>query len=88
MRKVTNVHIGGVNYKNKTIYTTTVFPSVQSVIRQLNVWLFDHLHAKKEEMKQLPPLDDWSWSDEDASMWYIKYPSDDYLIWTRREPED
>lgn len=78
------VHIGTISLNDKS-ECTVLRASRQETIQELNNWLFDYLHANVLPIEQLPPLDDWDHSEEDASMWYIEFPDPGWLITLRTE---
>lgn len=41
----------------------------QYCLFELNNWLFDYCYANALPIVQLPPLDDWTPSDERENMW-------------------
>ena len=79
------IHLGGLDFEGRTVYTS-VKPSRTDIIKDLNNWLFDYYHSRKEDVLFLPELDDWTHSEEDDSMWYIHFPTDSHFIWIRHEP--
>ena len=77
------VHTGGIKVDDHIIFVTTS-SSRQKIIYQLNTWLFDHLYANKENIQQLPPMDDWTRSHEDLHRWDLKF-LDKWNIWITQE---
>lgn len=76
------LHAGGLDFEGKSVYLT-VRASRKEVIQDLNEWLFDYFSARKEEVVKLPELDDWFHSEENDSMWYIRFPTSKQFIWIR-----
>jgi len=81
---VKTVHIGGISLMKEDMFTV-VRAKRHLTISELNNWLFDYLYAHEYPIKQLPPLDDWTRSSEDATYWHIKFPDPEWTIWIRSE---
>ena len=78
------VHIGQIKF-NSEIRKVVVRGKQNHVMREINDWMFDHLYATGKPIQQLPPLDDWSRSTEDPSVWYLAFPDADWLITIQQE---
>ena len=84
MPLVKTVHVGGVNLGKENMIT--VFHAKRhDTIYDLNNWLFDFQYANGYVIKQLQPLDDWTRSEEDSTMWFCHLPDSEWTIWVRSE---
>jgi hypothetical protein len=79
---VKTVHIGGINLGKENM--ATVFQAKrQKLIYELNDWIFEYQYAHQYPIQQLPPLDDWMRSQEDATCWYVHFPDPEWTVWVR-----
>lgn len=62
------LHTGTAKIGKETVFTTNK-GTRHLCLAELNNWLFDHCWAHGLHVVQLPPLDDWTHSDEDRSVW-------------------
>lgn len=84
MLAIKTIHLAGIKQHNIIIKTFTA-ASRQKLIYELNTWFFDYFYANQYPIKQLPPIDDWKRSTEDATYWSIKFPDDNWEVWIRHE---
>jgi len=68
------LHIGTVLIGKETVYAVHR-GTRHSCLSDLNDWIFDYCRANAKILIQLPPMDDWQRSLEDASVWsfFIEY---------------
>jgi hypothetical protein len=85
MPVVKTVHHGGIEHNGK-LAKVFAKSSRPELVKELNSWFFDYFYANKEKVRQLPPLDDWTHSTEDATYWYIGFPEGEWKVWISWEP--
>jgi hypothetical protein len=85
MSLLKTVHVGTIQLGPETMFTI-VKPDRQKLIYALNDWMFDYQYANSMDIKQIPPLDDWDHSHEDATCWAINFPNLEWTIIVRAEP--
>lgn len=82
---IKTVHVGGISHNDRTIHTINK-STKRKLLQSINDWLFDYSRSTSiSTIYQLPPLDDWSHSNEDSTFWYINYPTGEWLIWIKSE---
>jgi len=84
MPQLKTLHMGCIALDKETVYTV-LKGKLHETMYELNGWLFDYLYANKLPILQLPPLDDFTRSDDDPSMWYIHFPTPEWKIWIKTE---
>jgi hypothetical protein len=85
MPRVHYVHIGCINHDNKTLKIINR-EKRHELIYDLNNWFFDYFYANQQVIRSLPPLDDWTRSHENPSMWSIEFPFPDWVVQIWTEP--
>lgn len=78
------VHVGGIVDASGTS-ETFVAPSRSRLIHNMNEWFMDYFWQHQQDIKMLPPLDDWSHSKNDDTFWSVKFPNDGWSVWMRTE---
>lgn len=84
MALLKNIHHGVIQH-NGHIVKTLVESNRQKLIYELNTWFLDYCYANNLDIEQLPPLDDWTRSDEDASCWAVEFPDATWQVSIRHE---
>lgn len=84
MLTMKTIHHGGIRQDGVIVQTFSA-PSRQKLIYELNSWFFDYFYANKQDIEQLPPLDDWHRSIEDVSYWSLSFPNNTWEVWIRHE---
>lgn len=79
-----SVHLGVILH-NDIIVKILIDGKKSKLLRELNNWFFDYFKVRKEEILQLPPLDDWEHASEDSSFWQCHFPDDTWKIWIRTD---
>jgi hypothetical protein len=77
------VHIGGIEYLNKTVFIA-VDGCRTGLWSQLNNFLFDYGIQNNTTIVQLPALDDWTHNDTDPTYWEVMFPDKNWKIWIRK----
>jgi hypothetical protein len=78
------LHVGGIEVGKRRI-TDSHKGNRNEIFYDLNSALFDYCYANALPIKQLPPLDDWTRSAEDANYWGYTIPELDVIVWIRTE---
>ena len=82
---IKTVNVGGIlNADGTTV--TFVSPTRNELITELNIWFHEYFRGLNQSVEPLPPLDDWEHSHEDDTHWSVKFPDEEWLVWTRYEP--
>jgi hypothetical protein len=84
MLKVRPVYLGVIQLDRESLYTT-IQSTFHDTMGDLNSWFFDYLYANSKPIKQLPPLDDWVRSADDATIWTIAFPDPEWYVWVRTD---
>jgi hypothetical protein len=83
MALVKSIHVGVIVHDARTI-KTFVQSSKTKLLYDINCWFFDYFRSRDTAIHQLPPLDDWTCSKDDASYWYLAL-DDGWAVWIRSD---
>lgn len=78
------VYLGTIQLGKETLFSATK-PSLQETVYALNDWFFGYFFANKHHIQSLPPLDDWTRSEEDGNLWTIHFPDAEWLVSVKSE---
>jgi len=84
MPLIKTLHHGGIRHDGHLVHVFTE-SSRQKLIYAINNWFLDYSCAKQIDVVQLPPLDDWQRSTEDATFWTVTFPEDGWEVFVRSE---
>ena len=84
MIQLKTIHIGGIVDSSGHI-ETFVAPTRPKLIHSMNEWFFDFFWQTQQDIKPLPPLDDWSRSKSDTTFWSVNFPEPEWSVWMRFE---
>lgn len=84
MSTLKSVYLGTIQLGKESLLTIPK-PSLHDALYALNDWFFGYFFANKLHIKSLPPLDDWSRSEEDGSLWVIHFPDAEWLVTVKSE---
>lgn len=79
MAKHHTVHMGKIMHGTRTL-TTILKPTRHELLYELNNWFFDYLYANQLNISSLPPLDDWTRSQENLQQWHIVWPDVEWSV--------
>lgn len=82
-----SLYIGEIKIQKETVCLTHK-GTRHACISDLNSWLFDFTHNAGRQILQLPPLDDWSISEDDSSLWFYIFPDIGTTVSVRMELVD
>ena len=78
------LHSGTAKIGKETVFTTNKGPR-HLCLAELTNWLFDHCWAHGIQVVQLPPLDDWTHSQEAPYLWSFIPDVKDVTIFLQSE---
>jgi hypothetical protein len=78
------VHMGAISLDKEGMFSV-MRPDRHKLMYELNSWFFDYFYANKLDIRNLPPLDDWTHSQEDCLLWSIQFPDEHWTITIRSE---
>jgi len=79
MIQTTYIHTGFITHNSSIVHCVSR-PNRSKLLHELNWWLFDYHYARDLPFVRIPPLDDWTRSDENPSVWTVKFPTDEWIL--------
>lgn len=84
MIHVKTVYTGYITHRGSVVFVSTR-GSRKELHHELNWWMFDYHYAQGLSFVRIPPLDDWTQSDENPAIWTIQFPTPDWIIRTQED---